>query len=148
MRTQFELFVRCVGLGLVTAGILLGLEIIAAWLQPVPDLGAFRKSRESVVPGGKAFPEDFGIWTVLEATQTRGLLLRLLTRGVVPVALGLFLLRFAEEIAARYYPAWRDRVEQPTSFPKPAMAPTASGELTKPGPEKEDRKYAPPGYPV
>jgi hypothetical protein len=143
MRPQLELFVRCLGLTLVVAGLLLGLDLVAGWLQPVPDLGAFSRSMEKVVQAPGGVQDDFFPWSIFEQGVTRAFVLRLITRGAAPLALGFFLLRFAGAIAALCCRGEPSVESTAAAEPAKPGAPAAGG-----GPHGEDpgRKYAPPGY--
>jgi hypothetical protein len=143
MREKFALFTRCLGLTLVSCGLLLALRTTVCWLQPSPDLSAVWNQLGERLPGSR-LESVTGPKELLEQAQTRAFLTDLLTYGVFPSVLGLLLILRAPAISAWCCrgdgPA---RVEVSETQRHAESAPSMRhGEAEQ---EAPDSQYAPPG---
>lgn len=152
MRETFQLCSKVVGLILIVTGILLSLGQVPRFLHPPEWAGwpgtslspflPVSESGQKVIDVQKQWIED------ISRTAWRRAALDLCLQGIVPILLGLYLLRSGDFFVRLAYPA--GDLTAPGSEDRPARSPPESPPGTPPPfpspPEKPtDRKYAPPG---
>src|ERR1041385_2504361 len=102
MRRHFELFLRCIGGGLLCAGVILSVRASLALMQPMPDVsGGWSELLRSKELAGKV-PDFF---QQARDGYLRAALMELVAFGLTPLALGVLLLKLARPIAAWNYPS-------------------------------------------